>query len=262
MHATARAALACRAVVGWQRTRGRVAGVCRSGRTTSTSGPSTRCDRAARTHARTHARTDGRMHGRTHARTHTFHGRAPPARRRRRLALLSSLRCTLSLPRGPLRGTLGYSAVLLAGAVRQVLLPVGTERRGDAAAGRRRESPHDRPRNLQQDEATPRTIPPARMTRTQPHTRARDTPPCCVRARRRLSCSRPRTHRVRIASRSASPAPARGRHPSGGARSCRYTELATAMLKYSHPTRPTHPKRTRAHTRARRHWSAGTCTSG
>ena len=202
------------------------------------------------------------MHGRTHARTHTFHGRAPPARRRRRLALLSSLRCTLSLPRGPLRGTLGYSAVLLAGAVRQVLLPVGFERRGDAAAGRRRESPHDRPRNLQQDEATPRTIPPARTTRTQPHTRARDTPPCCVRARRRLSCSRPRTHRVRIASRSASPAPARGRHPSGGARSCRYTELATAMLKYSYPTRLTHPKRTRAHTRPRRHWSADTCTSG
>ena len=66
--------------VGWQVCATcRVPGVCRSGRTTSTSGPSTRCDRAnprthahtcTHTHTRTHALTQTHTHTRARARTH------------------------------------------------------------------------------------------------------------------------------------------------------------------------------------------------
>jgi hypothetical protein len=114
--------------VGWQVCATcRVAGVCRSGRTTSTSGPSTRCDRAAHTraHACTHTHTP--THTRTHARTRNTAGhRRPSAAVVSRS--LSTLGRTVGLPRGRLYGTLGYSGVLLAGAGRTV--PAGSSTRG------------------------------------------------------------------------------------------------------------------------------------
>ncbi len=118
----------CAPRVGWQVCATcRVAGVCRSGRTTSTSGPSTRCDRAAHTraHACTHTHTP--THTRTHARTRNTAGhRRPSAAVVSRS--LSTLGRTVGLPRGRLYGTLGYSGVLLAGAGRTV--PAGSSTRG------------------------------------------------------------------------------------------------------------------------------------
>ncbi len=59
--------------VGWQVCATcRVAGVRRSGRTTSTSGPSTRCDRACtRTHSHTHAHAHAVTHTHTHTHSHS-----------------------------------------------------------------------------------------------------------------------------------------------------------------------------------------------